>query len=75
MCKVLLAARIGVAKRIHVLEKYEAKAQWGTSICGRWAGLVSPPAATDGRVTCRDCVVAMTGPGTRSWEIEYNCAK
>lgn len=72
---MLLAARIGVAKRIHILEKYEAGAQWGASICRRWAGLVSPPAATDGRVTCRDCVAALSDPGTRAWQIEYNCAQ
>lgn len=45
--------RIGVAKRVHVLEKFLDKGDWawGTSLCG-WAGSC---VKTDGQPTCYAC--------------------
>lgn len=69
---MLLAARIGVAKRVHVLEKYVSSVPWGTSICGKWAGLVSPPAPADKQVTCIECAQILTGSQRKTFEIDYS---
>lgn len=55
---MIISARIGVAKRVHVLDRYDKKAQWGASICGKWAGVVNNIEQinrVDKNITCLEC--------------------
>ncbi len=55
---MLITARIGVAKRVHILDRYNNKAQWGASICGKWAGAINSVIKInriDNSITCKDC--------------------
>ena len=53
-----MRGRIGVARRVHLLEKYDPPAVWATSMCGKWAGAVQ---ITEDAVTCVDCKQARAG--------------
>ena len=69
---MILIARIGVAKRTHVLRQYDEKVKWGVGFCEVWAGTVSDVRQTH-RIdaTCKACMTHFNSSSTKLLDLDY----